>query len=174
MNPDEGSINLVSSSYYRYSIFDLFDPPWDSRLLAQGPIDARSSKPPVKEDGIDRERRRESTEKQKSAKDLEKKKEKKKNLEQQALEKRHAKSRQKGESEEDSPDEDDGNEGDDDRDDSEGMVARLDRILEGPPQADITVPRTGAPKGASSGSCDGQQGESSPRRSRVDNPPAPA
>jgi hypothetical protein len=27
MKPDEGSINLVSSSYCRYSIFDLSDPP---------------------------------------------------------------------------------------------------------------------------------------------------
>jgi len=51
-------------------------------------IDARSSRPPVKEDDVDRDKRHESTEKQKSAKDLEKKKEKKKNLERQALEKR--------------------------------------------------------------------------------------
>ena len=62
---------------------------------------------------------------------LEKKKEKKKNLERQALEKHRAKSRQRGESEEESPDEDDGNDGDDDSDDSEGMAARLDKILEG-------------------------------------------
>ena len=110
-------------------------------------------------------------EKQKSAKDLEKKKEKKKNLERQALETRRAKSRQRGEPEEDSPDEDDGNEGDDGSDDSEGMAARLDRILEGPPQADVVVPRTGAPKGASSGSRDGQRGESSPRHSCTDTPP---
>ena len=41
----------------------------------------------------------------------------------------------------------DGNEGDDGSDDSEGMATRLDRILEGPPQADVVVPRTGAPKG---------------------------
>ena len=33
MKPDEGSINLVSSSYCCYSVFDLSDPPWDSRLL---------------------------------------------------------------------------------------------------------------------------------------------
>ena len=136
----------------------------------QGSIDARSSKPPVKEDEVEHDKWRESAEKQKSTKDLEKNK----NLERQALETRRAKSRQRGEPEEDSPDEDDGDEGDDGSDDSEGMASRLDRILEGPPQADITVPRTGAPKGASSGSCDGQQGESSPRRSRVDNPPAPA
>jgi hypothetical protein len=44
-------------------------------------IDARSSKPLVKEDNVDRERRHESVERQKSAKDLKKKNEKKKNLE---------------------------------------------------------------------------------------------
>jgi hypothetical protein len=43
-------------------------------LLVQGSIDARSSRPLVKEDDVDRERRRESAEKQKSTKDLEKKK----------------------------------------------------------------------------------------------------
>ena len=72
------------------------------------------------------------------------------------LEKHCVKSRQKWESKEESPDEDDGNEGDDDSDDSEGMAARLDRILEGPPQADVDVPRTGAPKRASGGSRDSQ------------------
>ncbi|XP_021319233.1 UPF0329 protein ECU05_1680/ECU11_0050-like [Sorghum bicolor] len=56
MRPDQASINL-------------------------GSIDARSSKPLVKEDDMDRDKRRESIEKLKSAKDLEKKKEKKKNLE---------------------------------------------------------------------------------------------
>ena len=80
------------------------------------------------------------------------------------------KSRQRGEPEEESPDEDDGNEGDDGSDNSEGMAARLDRILEGPSQEDIVVPRTGAPKGASSWSHDGQRGESSPRHSRADTP----
>ena len=100
--------------------------------------------------------------------------EKKKNLERQVLETRRAKSRQRGEPKEDSPDEDNGDEGDDGSDDSEGMASCLDRILEGPSQADIAVPRTGAPKGASSGSCEGQQGESSPRRSLADTPPAPA
>ena len=95
MKPDEGSIDLVSSSPCHYSIFDLSDSSWDSPQLAQGPIDTWSSKPLVKEDGIDHERRRESAEKQKSAKDLEKRKEKKKNLERQALEKRRAKSRKK-------------------------------------------------------------------------------
>ena len=122
----------------------------------QGSIDARSSKPPVKEDEVDRDKRRESAEKQKSAKDFEKKKEKKKNLERQVLETRRAKSRQRREPEEDSPDEDDSNEGDDGIDDFEGMAARLDRILEGPPRGDVVVPQTGAPKGASSGSRNGQ------------------
>ena len=42
---------------------------------------------------------------------------------------------------------DDGNEGDDGSDDSEGMAARLEKILEGPPQADVVVPRTGALRG---------------------------
>jgi len=86
----------------------------------------------VKEDDVDRDKRCESTEKPKSAKDLEKKGEKKKNLTRQALETRRAKSRQRGEPQEESPDEDDGSDGDDDSDDSEGMASRLDRILEGP------------------------------------------
>jgi len=59
-------------------------------------IDARSSKPPVKEVEVDCDKWRESVEKQKSAKDFEKKNEKKKNLERQALETRRAKSRQRG------------------------------------------------------------------------------
>ena len=112
-------------------------------------------------------------EKQKSAKDLEKKKEKKKNLERQALEKCRAKSRQRGESVEESPDEDDGNDRDDDSDDSEGMAARLDKILEGPPQADVDVPWTGAPDRMSSESHDGQQREPSRHRSRANTPPMP-
>ena len=49
-------------------------------MLVQGPIDAQSSKPPVKEDDVDRDKRRESTEKLMFIKDLEKKGEKKKNL----------------------------------------------------------------------------------------------
>ena len=109
-------------------------------------------------------------EKQKSAKDLEKKKEKKTNLDHQALETRRAKSRQRGEPEKDSPDEDDGNEGDDGSNDSERMAACLDKILEGPPQADVDVPQTGAPKMASGGSCEGQRRGSSPSRSRADTP----
>ena len=114
----------------------------------------------------------ESIEKSKSAKDLEKKGEKMKNLARQALEARRAKTRQRGEPEEESPDEDDGGD-DDDSDDSEGMASRLDRILEGPPQTSVDVPRMGVPKGAPSGSREGQQRESSPRRSRIDTPPEP-
>jgi len=143
-------------------------------LLVQGPIDARSSKPPVKEDDVDRDKRRESVEKLKSAKDLEKKGEKKKNLTRQALETRRAKSRQRGELEEESPDEDDGGDGDDDSDDSEGMASRLDWILKGPSQTGVDVPRTVVPKGAPSGSRESQQRESSPRRSHADTPPEPA
>ena len=82
--------------------------------------------------------------------------------------------RPKGEFEEDSLDEDDGNEGDNDSDDSEGMAAHLDRILEGPPQADVDALRTGAPKSTSGSPRDGQQKESSPRRSRADTPLEPA
>ena len=72
-------------------------------MLVQGSIDARSSKPPVKEDEVDRDKWCESAEKQKSAKDFAKKKEKKKNLEHQALETCRAKSRHRGEPEEDLP-----------------------------------------------------------------------
>jgi len=102
-------------------------------LLVQGSIDARSSKPPVKEDDVDHDRTRESAEKLKSTKVVEKNWEKKKNLARQALEARRSKSKQRGEPEEESPNEDDGGDGDDDSDDSEGMASRLDRILEGPP-----------------------------------------
>ena len=70
----------------------------------------------------------------------------------QVLETRRAKSRERGEPEEESPDEDDGGDGDDDSDDSEGMASHLDRILEGPPQTGVDVPRTGVPKGAPGGS----------------------
>ena len=130
-------------------------------MLSQGPIDVRSSRPPVKEDGVDRDKRRQSAEKQKSAKDSEKKNEKTKNLDRQALEARRAKSRQRGEPEEESPSEDDGGDGDDD---SEGMASRLERILEGPPRSDFDVPRMGAPK----------EGPSRSHRPRADTPPAPA
>ena len=50
-------------------------------------------KPPVKEDDVDRDRRRESVEKMKSAKDSKKKEEKKKNLTRQAFEAHRSKSR---------------------------------------------------------------------------------
>jgi len=128
----------------------------------------------VKEGEVDRNKRRESAEKQKSALDLKKKNEKKKkNLERQALEARRSKSRQRGEPEEESPDEDDGSDGDDNSDDFEGMASRLDRILEGPPRAGADAPWTGAPKEGLSGSLEKQQRESSPHRSRADTPPAP-
>jgi len=121
-------------------------------LFWQGQIDVRSSKPLVKEDEVDRDKRCQSAEKQKSVKDSKKKEEKKKNLDHQTLEARRAKSRQRGEPEEESPNEDDGGDGDDDSDDSEGMASRLDRILEGPPRGDVDASRTGAPKEVPSGS----------------------
>ena len=120
------------------------------------------------------DKRRQSTEKQKSVKDLEKKKEKKRNLDRQALEAGRAKSRQRGEPEEESPNEDDGGDGDDDSDDSEGMASRLNRILEGPPQTGVDVPRTEVTKGAPSGSRESQQREPSPHHSCADTPPEPA
>ena len=128
----------------------------------------------MKEDEVDCDKRRESTEKHKSTMDLKKKDEKKKSLKRQALEIRRSKSRQRGEPEEESPDEDDGSDGDDDSDDSEGMASRLDRILKGPPRGDADAPRTGAPKEGPSGPLKRQQRESSSRRSRADTPPAPA
>jgi hypothetical protein len=131
-------------------------------LFRQGRIDVRSSRPPVKEDEVDRDKRRQSAEKLKSAKDSAKKGEKKKNLDRQALEARRAKSRQRGEPEEESPNDDDDD--DDDSDDSEGMASRLDRILEGPPRGDVDAPRTEVPTGGPGGS----------HRPRADTPPAPA
>ena len=120
--------------------------------------------PPVKEDEVDRDKRRWSAEKQKSAKDSKKKEEKMKNLDRQALEARRAKSRQRGEPEEESPSEDDGGDDDDDSDDSEGVASRLDQILEGPPRGDVDAPRTGAPREGPGGS----------HRPRADTSPAPA
>ena len=161
MRLDAGSIDLVSSflAYGFDSRFPLI-PFLSLSLLSQGPIDVRSSRPPVKEDGVDRDKRHQSVEKQKSAKDLEKKEKKKKNLDRPSLEVRRAKSRQRGEPEEESPSEDDGG----DSDDSKGMASRLDRILEGPPRGDVDAPRTGAPKEGPGGS----------HRYRADTPPAPA
>jgi hypothetical protein len=49
-------------------------------LFYQGAIDAWSSKPPVKEDDVEREKRCASMEKLKSTKYMEKKNEKRKNL----------------------------------------------------------------------------------------------
>ena len=96
-------------------------------MFCQGAIDARSSKPPVKEDDVEHEKRRASAVKHKSVQDIEKNKEKRKNLERQTLEVRRAKARREGEPEEDSPDEDNSDDDDDDDDDdSEGMAARLD------------------------------------------------
>jgi len=115
----------------------------------------------VKEDEVDRDRRRQSAEKLKSAKDFAKKGEKKKNLDRQALEARRAKSRQRGEPEEESPsDDDDDDEG---SDDSEGMASLLDRILEGLPRGDVDAPRTETPKEGPGGS----------HRPRADTRPAP-
>ncbi|XP_021306312.1 uncharacterized protein LOC110431539, partial [Sorghum bicolor] len=54
------------------------------------------------------------------------------------------------------------------------MAYRLDRILKGPPRADADAPRTGAPNEGPGRSLERQQRGSSPRRSRVDIPPAPA
>ena len=147
------------------SILDFLRPPFFSfPLFRQVQIDVRSSRPPVKEDEVDRDARRQSAEKQKSVKDSVKKGEKKKNLDRQALEARRAKSRQRGEPEEESPSDDDGGDGDDDSDDSEGMAFRLDQILEGPPRGGVHIPRTGAPKAGPGGS----------HRPRADTPPAPA
>jgi len=165
MRPDAGSIDLVCSL-----LVHSFDSGFlSTRLLSlplfwQGRIDVRSSRPPVKEDEVDRDARRRSAEKQKSAKDSVKKGEKKKNLDRQALEARRAKSRQRGEPEEESPSDDDGGDVDDDSDDSEGMASRLDRILEGPPQGDIDAPRMETLKEGPGGS----------HRSRADTPPVPA
>jgi hypothetical protein len=75
--------------------------------------------------------------------DAEKKMEKMKNLERQALEERRAKARREGGAKEDSPDEDDGDDDDDDED-SKGMAARLDRVLHGLPQTDVSSSRVGA------------------------------
>ena len=118
---------------------------------------------------MDRDKRRESAEKLKSAKDLEKKGEKKKNLARHVLETRRAKARQRGEPEEESPDEDDGGDGDDD----EGMASCLDWILDSPPQTGVDIPWTGVPMGVPSGSRESHQRESSPGRSCANIPPAP-
>jgi len=127
MRPDAGSIDLVCSLLvFSFDYGFLSAPSLSLPLSRHGRIDVRSSRPPVKEDEVDRDARRRSAEKQKSAKDSAKKGEKKKNLDRQALEARRAKSRQRGEPEEESPSDEDGGDGDEDSDDSEGMASRLD------------------------------------------------
>ena len=121
-------------------------------LFWQGRIDVRSSRPPVKEDEVDRDARRRSAEKLKSAKDSKKKGYSKKNLDRQALEARRSKSRQRGEPKEESPSDDDGDD-DEDSDDSEGMASRLDRIHEGPPRGDVDAPRMETSKGPGGSYC---------------------
>ena len=74
-----------------------------------------------------------------------------------------------GESKQDSPDEDDEND-DDDGDDSEGMAARLDRILQNLPQTDVVPSHAGASKGPQGKPHDGRQKEASPRRPRATRP----
>jgi len=115
----------------------------------------------VNEDEVNRDRRRQSAENLKSAKDSAKKGEKKKNLDRQALDACRAKSRQRGDPKEEFPSEDDDD--DEDSDDSEEMASRLDWILEGPPRGDVVVPRMEAPKEGPSGS----------QRPRANTPPAP-
>jgi len=115
----------------------------------------------VKEDEVDCDRRRQSAEKLKSAKDSARKGEKKKNLDRQALDARRAKSRQRGEPEKESSSEDDDD--DEGSDDSEGMASRLERILEGPPRGDFDVPQTEAP----------MEGPNGSHRPRADTPPVP-
>ena len=80
MKPKEGHYDLVSPSTLAVG-FLLYDFFLDSCLSCQGVIDARFSRPLVKEDDAEREKRRVSVEKQKSVKDTEEKKKKRKNLE---------------------------------------------------------------------------------------------
>jgi hypothetical protein len=153
MRPDAGSIDLVCSLLvYSFDSRFLSTPFLSLPLFWQGRIDVRSSRPPVKEDEVDRDAWRQSAEKQKSAKDSTKKGEKKKNLDRQALDARRAKSKQRDEPEEESPSDDDGGDGDEDSDDSEGMASRLDRILEDPPRGDVDAPRMETPKEGPGGS----------------------
>ena len=109
----------------------------------------------MKDDDVEHEKRRASAEKHNSMQEAERKKEKKKNLERQALEERHAKARREVIPEEYSPDEDD-----DDDEDSEGMAARLDRVLQGLLQSDVSSSRAETSKGPQGGDQDGRQKES--------------
>ena len=126
----------------------------------------------MKVDDAEREKRRASVEKHKSMKDSEKKKEKRTNLKRQALEERRSKQRREGEPEEESPNEDDGDDHDDDDDDSEGMAARLDRVMQGLPQTNISSSRAEASRGPHGGDRDDRQNEASPRRSHANTAPA--
>jgi hypothetical protein len=94
----------------------------------------------MKEDNADREKRCASIEKHRTTQDTEKKKEKRRNIKRQALEQRRAQPRREGRPKEHSSDEDDD-------DDSEGMAARLDRILQVPPQAGASPSHAEASKG---------------------------
>jgi len=62
MRPDAGSIDLVRS-FLVYSFDSGFPFCLSLSLFSQGPIDVRSSRPPVKEDGVDRDKQRQSAEK---------------------------------------------------------------------------------------------------------------
>jgi len=59
MRPDAGSVDLVRS-FLVYGFDSGFPclPFLNLSLLSQGPIDVRSSRPPVKEDEVDRDKRR--------------------------------------------------------------------------------------------------------------------
>ena len=62
MRPDAGSIDLVRS-FLVYGFDSGFPFCLSLSLFSQGPIDVRSSRPPVKEDGVDRDKQRQSAEK---------------------------------------------------------------------------------------------------------------
>ena len=51
------------------------------------------------------------------------------------------------------------------------MAARLDRVLQGLLQIDVSSSRTGASKGLEGEPHDGRQKEASPHRLRTDTPP---
>ena len=117
----------------------------------------------MKEDEVDREKRRASTEKHKTALDTEKKKEKKKNIKRHVLEQHWAQARCEGSPKEDSLDEDD---------DSEGMAARLNRLLHVPPQVGALPSSVEATKGLQDGKREGRWKEASPHRPHANTLPA--
>jgi hypothetical protein len=86
---------------------------------------------------LEREVRRLSAQKHKEELDVKKKKKKKKkkNIAHQDLERHRAKSRREGKPEEDSPDDEGEDNGDNDGEDIEGMVARLELLLQPLPRA---------------------------------------